>query len=242
LKEVKPYQDVEGSKKDQVARMFDSIAYRYDFLNHFLSLGIDRHWRRKAISILKNRDIRTLLDVASGTGDFAIEAAHIPGITIEAIDISQKMIEAGTEKIRKAGLENRIHLKYGDSEAIQFDDNIFDAVTVAFGVRNFENLNKGLSEIYRVLKPGGTAVILEFSRPTLFPVKQVYHFYFRVLLPWTGRLISKDKSAYSYLPESVFRFPSGASFTSELKQVGFIDCSFKLLTFGIVSIYTANKR
>jgi demethylmenaquinone methyltransferase / 2-methoxy-6-polyprenyl-1,4-benzoquinol methylase len=242
LKEVKPYQNIEGSKKDQVARMFDSIAHRYDFLNHFLSMGIDRYWRRKAISILKSHNVLTLLDVASGTGDFAIAAARIPAISIEAIDISQKMIEGGIVKIRKAGLENRIHLHFGDSEAIQFADNTFDAVTAAFGVRNFENLTKGLSEMYRVLKPGGIAVILEFSRPTLFPVKQVYNFYFRVLLPWAGRLISKDQSAYSYLPESVSKFPSGTGFIDELKQSGFINCSYKLLTFGIASIYTGNKR
>jgi demethylmenaquinone methyltransferase / 2-methoxy-6-polyprenyl-1,4-benzoquinol methylase len=242
LIEVKPYQDAQGSKKDQIARMFDSIAHKYDFLNHFLSLGIDRYWRRKAISFLKKRNVRTLLDVASGTGDFAIAAAGMKEITVEAIDISQKMIEGGIEKIQKAGLDNRIHLHYGDSEDIQFADNTFDAVTAAFGVRNFENLNKGLSEMCRILKPGGIAVILEFSRPRLFPVKQIYNFYFRVLLPWAGRQISKDKSAYSYLPESVFKFPSGKDFIEELQRAGFTNCSNKILTFGIASIYTGNKR
>lgn len=183
-----------------------------------------------------------MLDIASGTGDFAIEAAQIPGIKIEAIDISQKMIELGITKIRKAGLTDKIHLHYGDSGTIQFSDDYFDAATVAFGVRNFENLNKGLSEINRVLRPGGTIVILEFSNPRIFPVKQIYNLYFKYLLPIAGRLISKDKSAYSYLPESVFRFPSGDDFIDEMENAGFVTCSHKTLTFGITSIYIGNKR
>ncbi len=242
MEQVKPDKTKEAGKKEQVEAMFDSIANRYDFLNHFLSLGIDKIWRRTAIKMLSGRKIENLLDVATGTGDFAIEASKIPGVKITGIDISENMLAIGKEKVQKIGLANRINLEHGDSESLKLETNFFDAVTVAFGVRNFENLQQGLSEMNRVLKPGGVAVIMEFSKPASFPFKQVYNFYFKYILPIIGRIISKDKSAYIYLPESVKNFPDGEEFIRIFSEAGFKNCSIKLLTFGVASIYAGEKK
>lgn len=221
--------------------MFDSISHRYDFLNHFLSLGIDKLWRKKAISTLKPFKPQHILDVATGTGDFAMEAMALSPVQITGIDISEGMLEVGRKKVAQRGLSSRMVLKQGDSENIPFEENKFDAVTVAFGVRNFENLEKGLSEIYRVLRPSGHLVVLEFSKPKGFPFKQLYNFYFKTILPGIGRWVSKDKAAYTYLPESVEAFPDGNDFTSILQNVGFKEVTCKPLTFGVSSIYTGRK-
>ena len=206
--QVKPYETT-GSKKKQVSNMFDNIAPWYDFLNHFLSLGIDYSWRKKAIKVLAKAQPKIILDVATGTADFAIEAnKQLQPEKVVGIDISNEMLEVGRKKIAKKNLGKRIELQLGDSENLPFPNNTFDAVTVAFGVRNFENLEKGMKEMNRVLKPGGTVVVLEFSRPTLFPFKQFYNFYFKNILPLIGRLTSKDPKAYNYLYESVQVFPT----------------------------------
>ena len=239
--EIKPYQKKEGSKKDQVAQMFDNISHRYDFLNHFLSLGIDITWRKEAIALLKSHQPKTILDVATGTGDFAIEALSLEPDQVIGVDISEGMLERGRVKLKKKGLENRIKLTSGDSEDLPFEDNNFDAVIVAFGVRNFENLGNGLMEIFRVLKSEGVLVVLEFSKPKSFPFKQLYNFYFRFILPNIGRAISKDHSAYSYLPESVRAFPDGNDFLKTLNETGFKETKCVPLTFGISSIYTGKK-
>jgi len=237
-----PYKDNKSGKKEQVANMFNNIARRYDFLNHFLSLGIDKIWRRKTIKSLKGiSENSTLLDVASGTGDLAIAALKHKPKQIIGIDISQEMLNIGIDKIKKKKLDHIITLQKGDSENIEFNDNHFEAITVAFGVRNFEDLNKGLSEMCRVLKPEGKVAILEFSKPKQFPVKQIYNFYFKRMLPFIGRVISKDYAAYTYLYDSVDQFPEGDLFVAELKKVGFKDCKSKKLSFGIASIYSASK-
>lgn len=238
---VVPYKEENAGKKEQIAKMFNNISYRYDFLNHFLSLGIDRIWRRSAIRLLSKVQPRHILDVATGTGDFAIQAMTLRPEKITGIDISEGMLKMGMEKVRKRGLGDKIELLKGDSENLQFPDNTFDAVTVGFGVRNFEDLEKGLAEILRVLRPGAMLVVLEFSRPRKFPMRQLYNFYFRNILPALGRLISKDSSAYTYLPESVEVFPDGTDFENILKKVGFNETTCKPLTFGISSIYTARK-
>lgn len=238
---VVPYKEEAVSKKEQVARMFDNISYRYDFLNHFLSLGIDKGWRKRAIRLLKPYSPKSILDVATGTGDFALQALDLRPEKVTGVDISEGMMEVGRKKIALRGLQHTIELKYGDSEKLPFSDNNFDAVTVGFGVRNFENLGQGLTEIYRVMKPGAMLVILEFSRPRRFPFKQLYNFYFKTILPRIGRLVSKDKAAYTYLPESVEAFPDGNDFTGILEKTGFKNTACKPLTFGISSIYTAQK-
>ena len=239
---ITPYKDNKSGKKEQVAQMFNNIARRYDFLNHFLSLGIDKIWRKKAIRCLKDISPNPImLDVASGTGDLAIAALKLNPQKIIGIDISEEMLNVGIKKIRRKGYEDIIELKKGDSENLEFENDFFDGITVAFGVRNFENLNKGLSEMQRVLKPGGKAVILEFSKPKVFPVKQIYSFYFKIILPMIGKIISKDNSAYTYLPESVNQFPERNLFIKELGEVGFKDCTFRSLSFGIASIYVAVK-
>lgn len=221
--------------------MFNNISHRYDFLNHFLSLGIDRVWRKKAIRLLKPLQPETILDVATGTGDFAIQALQVNPRKVTGVDISEGMLKIGRDKLEKLKLSDRIELLKGDSENLQFPDNSFDAVTVGFGVRNFEDLEKGLAEIHRVMNPGALLVILEFSRPRKFPMRQLYNFYFKNILPGLGRLISKDKSAYTYLPESVEAFPDGMDFENILKKVGFKETACKPLTFAISSIYTARK-
>ena len=238
---VVPYKDENSGKKEQVAKMFDNISHRYDFLNHFLSLGIDKVWRRKAISMLKPLHPKLILDVATGTGDFAIQALSLNPDRIFGIDISEGMLEMGRNKLKDRNLSSKIELLQGDSENIPFEENKFDAVTVAFGVRNFENLEKGLREIFRVLKPGGKLIVLEFSRPKAFPMKQGYNFYFKTILPKIGRMVSSDKSAYTYLPESVEAFPDGADFLRILENVGFKQSQCKALTFGISSIYSGAK-
>lgn len=238
---VVPYKEEKVSKKEQVARMFDNISYRYDFLNHFLSLGIDKGWRKKAIRMLQPAAPKYILDVATGTGDFAIQALKLAPEKITGVDISEGMLEVGRKKIAAKGLSSKIEMRNSDSENLPFSDNNFDAVTVGFGVRNFENLEKGLSEIYRVMKPGATLVVLEFSRPRRFPFKQVYNFYFKTILPKVGRLVSRDKAAYTYLPESVEAFPDGNDFVNILKNIGFKNTACKPLTFGISSIYSGQK-
>lgn len=239
--EVVPYKQENGSKKEQVARMFNNISHRYDFLNHFLSLGIDRGWRRTAIGLLRPKAPQQILDVATGTGDFAVQATVLNPQKIVGVDISEGMLDVGRKKIRGKGLDHVITLQYGDSESLPFANDTFDAITVGFGVRNFENLSRGLTEMYRVLKPGGVAVILEFSKPRTFPFRQVYNFYFNFILPKIGKLISKDGSAYTYLPESVESFPDGEDFRRILRDVGYKDITCRPLTFGVSSIYTGSK-
>ena len=239
--EVVPYKEEKTTKKEQVAKMFDNISHRYDFLNHFLSLGIDKGWREKAIDFLRPLNPRQILDVATGTGDFALQALKLKPEKVVGVDISEGMLSVGRKKIANKHLEHLVELRSGDSENLPFAENKFDAVTVAFGVRNFENLNKGLNEIFRVLKPGGMLVVLEFSRPRKFPFKQLYRFYFRFILPRIGRVVSSDKAAYTYLPESVEVFPDGEDFIHILHQVGFKNTQCRSLTFGISSIYVGTK-
>ncbi|MFN3404032.1 MAG: bifunctional demethylmenaquinone methyltransferase/2-methoxy-6-polyprenyl-1,4-benzoquinol methylase UbiE [Cytophagaceae bacterium] len=239
--QVLPYKDKNEGKKQQVATMFNNISQKYDLLNRVLSIGIDKKWRRRAIDQLISLKPDHILDVATGTGDLAIEALRLNPVKIIGVDISEGMLEIGKEKIFKKGISNKIELRKGDSEQLDFPENTFDAVTVAFGVRNFEDLEKGLKQIYRVLKPGGKVVILEFSQPEKFPFKQIYNIYSKFVLPGIGRLISKDKGAYSYLPESVSHFPYGKAFLQILENTGFKSPQCKTLTFGISSIYTAIK-
>lgn len=239
---VKPY-SAQGEKKKQVEEMFDNIAHSYDFLNHFFSLGIDILWRKKAIRILRKKKPETLLDMATGTADFAIEAARmkVGASRIVGMDISQKMLDVGRKKIKEKGFENLISLMQGDSEALPLPDNSFDAFTVAFGVRNFQHLDAGLKELYRVTKPGGTGMVLEFSRPRKFPMKQFFGFYFKRVMPLLGKLVSKDHRAYSYLPESVAAFPDGEDFVAIMKNAGFTSVESMPLTGGIASLYIAIK-
>jgi len=239
---VVPLINSELSKKEQVADMFDNIAYRYDFLNRFLSVGIDIQWRKKAIRQLRNKNPKIILDVATGTADVAIMTVRILQPTkIIGIDISDGMLGFGRQKIEKLGLGNLIELLNGDSETIKFDDNSFDAVTVAFGVRNFQNLEKGLSEIKRVLKPGGKLVVLEFSKPKAAVVKQLYNVYMNVVAPNMGKLFSKNRNAYKYLDESIKKFPEGKNFTTILDNLGYTNTYCKPLSFGICSIYCGEK-
>ena len=241
-KTVKPYKSSEKSKKEQVAEMFDNISSKYDFLNHFLSFGIDHYWRRKTISILKGQSPQLILDVATGTGDLAFSAfKRLQPKKIIGLDISKGMLEVGRVKIKRKNLEGSLEFIQGDSENLPFEDNYFDAVMVSFGVRNFEDLNAGLKEIYRVLKPTGQLLVLEFSKPKKFPIKQSYYLYSNFILPFFGKLISKDKSAYTYLPESVAAFPEGDAFLNELNKVNFKNTYYKLLSGGIASIYSAKK-
>ncbi|MGZ4054830.1 MAG: bifunctional demethylmenaquinone methyltransferase/2-methoxy-6-polyprenyl-1,4-benzoquinol methylase UbiE [Bacteroidia bacterium] len=238
---VTPYKDQTTSKKEQVATMFNNIAPKYDFLNQLLSMGIHKGWRRKAIRLLQDKKPKTILDIATGTGDFAIEAMKLNPEKITGVDISEGMLKFGIEKINKLGLQNKIELKLGDSESLPFPENSFDAITVGFGVRNFENLEKGINDIYRVLNPAGMIAILEFSKPRKFPIKQFYNFYFKIITPAIGKLFSKDSSAYTYLPESVNAFPDGQEFLEVLKKAGFKETKAIPVTFGIASIYIAKK-
>ena len=240
MSKITPYNTTD-SKKKQVEKMFDNIAKRYDLLNHSLSFGMDYYWRRKAIKYLTNNP-KTILDVATGTADFAICAAKLEGIRITGIDISEGMVNIGKEKVKRKGLEGVIELQIADSENLPFTENSFDAITAGFGVRNFENLEKGLSEMHRVLSKNGIAVILEPSKPKTFPLKQIYTVYFHHILPFLGKLISKDNSAYTYLPNSVETFPSGKDFIKHLENVGFTSCNHIPLTFGIVDLYVAIKK
>lgn len=241
-KTVIPYSQEQGTKKQQVADMFNNISKTYDFLNHFMSLGIDIIWRKKAINELKKDQPKLILDVATGTGDFAFEALSILNPDkIVGVDISQGMLDIAQQKITKRGLNDKFEIKLGDSEKLPFEDGGFDAVTVAYGVRNFENLEMGMADINRVLKPGGKAVVLEFSKPKVFPVKQLYKFYFNYITPGIGKLFSKDSRAYSYLPESVAAFPDGQDFLKVMDKVGFKHTKCRPLAFGICSIYTGVK-
>lgn len=241
---ITPYEAPENrAKKEQVAEMFDNIAHSYDALNHVFSLGIDVLWRKKSINMLKEINPKRLMDVATGTGDFAIEAQRM-GLGAEEIvgvDISEGMLEIGRKKVVKKGYSDTITLQYGDSENLPFEDNYFDAYTAAFGVRNFENLQNGLGDMLRVLRPGGMGLVLEFSKPSSFPFKQLFWFYFKVIMPTVGKLVSKDARAYTYLPESVQAFPQGEDFMNIMKELGYKDVKQKRLTGGIATIYTGIK-
>jgi demethylmenaquinone methyltransferase/2-methoxy-6-polyprenyl-1,4-benzoquinol methylase len=238
---VLPYENSKLDKRGQVEQMFNSIAHRYDFLNHFLSLGIDIYWRKKAIALLKKENPQLLLDVATGTADFAITALRSGAQKVIGIDISENMLAFGRIKLKEKGLNDYIELIHGDSENLPFKDNFFDAITVSFGVRNFQHLEKGLTEMARVLKPGGRLVVLEFSKPQKFPIKQLYNFYFKHILPIIGNIVSKDNAAYTYLPESVNQFPEGPKFIQILQHSGYSQTKCIPLTFGICSIYTGIK-
>lgn len=242
VKKVVPFKESKLSKKEQVANMFDNIAPRYDFLNHFMSLGIDKIWRKKALKYLETLQPKTLLDVAAGTADFSILAQKkLQPEQIIGIDISAEMLKIGERKVKKADLEKQIQLQVADSEDLPYETGAFDAVTSAYGVRNFEHLDIGLKEMCRVLRNGGKAVILDFSSPTVFPVKQLYRFYFRYITPKLGKWIAHDAEAYSYLPESVDAFPQGEKMIEILKNAGFKKATCKKLTFGISSVYCATK-
>lgn len=239
---VVPFRDSKLAKKEQIEEMFDKIAFRYDFLNHFLSLGIDFYWRRKALRLLAPANPQHLLDVGTGTADMAILAARIlKPARISGVDLSEKMLEIGRQKLQALQLAVPIELLKADCEALPFEDQSFDAVSVAFGVRNFEHLEQGLAEMLRVLKPGGRLVILEFSRPTAFPVKQLFEVYFRYITPYIGKWFARSKEAYAYLPESVQAFPQGSQMTDILTKIGYRDALCKPLTFGICSIYSASS-
>ncbi len=239
---IVPFKESAGSKKKQVEEMFDKIAFRYDFLNHLLSAGIDVSWRKRAIKELIELNPKFVLDVATGTGDVAILTCKmLKTEKIIGIDISDGMLEIGKKKIIKLGLQTRIELLKGDSETISFEDNTFDAGTVAFGVRNFENLEKGLQEILRVLRPGGKLVILEFSRPALPVIKNIYNFYLNVIAPKVGTIISKNKNAYKYLNESVQKFPERKFFINILNKLGYRNTLYKTLSLGICCIYCGEK-
>lgn len=231
----------EPSKKEAVRVMFDDISSKYDFLNHFLSFGIDRIWRRKLVNILRQRKPDKILDVATGTGDLAIAISALNPQKIVGIDISEKMLEIGRKKVMDKGLSKLITLQRADAEKIPFSDNSFSAITVAFGVRNYENLELGLTEMSRVLRPGGLMLILEFSHPGAFPMKQLYAFYSRYCIPAFGRMISGNSKAYTYLPESVAAFPSGDNFLGILKRLGLKNVRQVSLSMGIASIYLAEK-
>ena len=229
------------AKKEKVQEMFNGIAPRYDLLNHLLSMGIDKSWRRKAMRELEGGRRGTVLDIACGTGDFSIEALRHGVERVVGADISENMLAVAREKAREKGLEDRLEFRYGDSENLDFEDGTFDAVTVAFGVRNFEHLERGLAEMCRVLRPGGKVVVLEFSTPERFPMKQLYRFYFKQILPRVGGLVSGDRKAYEYLPASVFAFPQGDRFLQIMRSCGYKNVAQRRLTFGIASLYTGEK-
>ena len=240
---IVPFKDSDRSKKEQVADMFDRIAFRYDFLNRFLSGGVDIYWRRVAIKELKELGPKKVLDVATGTGDLAIMTwKYLKPDSIIGIDISPKMLELGRQKVAKLLLNKQIELISGDAEAINFPPNTFDAITVGFGVRNFQDLNLGLREMERVLKPGGKLVILEFSRPRKPVFKGLYNLYMKIIAPKAGAWLSKNREAYQYLNESVKAFPEGETFLHILQQVGFIETTLKSLSLGICTIYCARKK
>ena len=221
--------------------MFNNIAPNYDFLNHFLSLGIDILWRKKVIKLLKGEKPKTILDVATGTADFAIETLKLNPDKIYGVDLSEKMLAVGRKKILNKSLADKIELLAGDAENLPFNDSTFDIITVGFGVRNFENLEKGLTDMHRVLKENGKVAILEFSKPNAYLLKKIYLFYFLKILPLIGKIISKDNAAYTYLPQSVLAFPDGEKFITILQNTGFKNCKCYPLTFGISSIYIGEK-
>ena len=240
-KEVKPYNKEDKSKKEEVAEMFDNISAKYDFLNHFLSLGIDKLWRKKAIKMLRPLKPKCIIDLATGTGDFAIAALKLNPDEVVGVDISDGMLDMGRIKMKKRKVDHIISMKNGDSEDLPFEEGYFDALTVGFGVRNYENLEKGLAEMLRVLRKDGMAVILEFSKPKKFPIKQLFNFYSKRIIPVLGKSISKDESAYAYLPESVEAFPEGKDFVAILEKVGYRDVKAKPVSGGIATIYTGIK-
>jgi demethylmenaquinone methyltransferase / 2-methoxy-6-polyprenyl-1,4-benzoquinol methylase len=239
-KVVKPY-NTDKSKKEEVAQMFNNIAANYDFLNHFLSLGIDHLWRKRAVKELKAVQPKRILDIATGTGDFAIANLKLQPNQVVGLDISEGMLEVGRQKMKKKGVDNIVSMMLGDSEDLPFEDNYFDGLTVGFGVRNFENLEKGLGEMLRVIRPGGKAVILEFSKPKVFPVKQAFGLYSKYFIPFFGKRISKDEKAYAYLPESVAAFPEGKDFEAVLAKVGYKQINSIPVSGGIATIYTGIK-
>jgi demethylmenaquinone methyltransferase/2-methoxy-6-polyprenyl-1,4-benzoquinol methylase len=240
-KNVTPYKDSDLGKKEQVTQMFDNISTNYDGLNRVISFGIDIKWRKRVVAILKTKKPDTILDIATGTGDLAINLVETGATKITGLDISPGMLAVGKKKIEEKKLNNTINMIVGDSENLPFDEDTFDAITVAFGVRNFENLEIGLSEILRVLKPGGTFVVLETSVPTKTPFKQGYNFYTKSIMPKIGKLFSKDNDAYEYLSESASVFPHGEAFNNILQKIGFIDIENKPQTLGVASIYIATK-
>ena len=241
-KKIIPYQNGDLSKKGQVEKMFDNISKEYDILNRVISFGIDISWRKKIVKILKSKNPSTILDVATGTGDLAIELVKTNAKKIIGLDISKGMLDVGINKINHKNLNNTIEMVIGDSENLKYDDNFFDAVTVSFGVRNFESLDSGLREIYRVLKTNGSLVILETSNPTQFPFKQFYTVYSKFILPTIGKIFSKDKLAYNYLSESSAEFPYGEKFNNILKKIGFTNVVDFPQTFGVATIYVASKN
>jgi len=236
---IKPYKNSDLGKKEQVAKMFDAISKNYDGLNRVISLGIDIKWRKKVVEIVGKNNPKQILDIATGTGDLALMMAELNPDKIIGLDISEGMLAVGKEKIANVNLSEKIEMVVGDSEEMPFDDNTFDAITVSFGVRNFANLDKGIQEIARVLKPSGVLVILETSNPTKFPFKQGYKLYTNLFLPVIGKLFSKDKVAYSYLSESANSFPFGTAFNNILQKNGFTHTEDKPVTFGVATIYTA---
>ncbi len=238
---VKPYNKANASKKEEVEEMFDNISGKYDFLNHFLSLGIDKLWRKKAVKILKEFQPKVIMDMATGTGDFAVEALKLNPERVVGVDISNGMLEVGRKKMKKKGAEKIVEMVQGDSENLTFEDATFDAFTVGFGVRNFQNLDAGLTEMLRVLKPGGIGLILEFSKPKKFPVKQYFKFHSKYIIPTIGKAISKDKAAYKYLPESVAAFPGGQAFMNIMSDVGYNNVKSKIVGGGIATIYYGIK-
>ncbi len=239
---VTPYKNSELSKKQQVAKMFDTISKEYDGLNRVISFGIDVKWRKRVVKIVSKTQPESVLDIATGTGDLAINLTQTNAKKIIGLDISDGMLEVGRKKIANQQLDGTIEMILGDSENLPFDNNSFDAITVAFGVRNFENLEKGLAEILRVLKPNGIFVILETSVPTKFPFKQGYHIYTKGIMPLIGKLFSRDKMAYSYLSESASVFPYGEALNNILSKIGFINPKAMPQTFGVATIYTATKQ
>jgi len=241
-KNITPYKDSNLGKKEQVAQMFDTISGNYDGLNRVISFGIDVKWRKKVLKIVSNKQPKTVLDIATGTGDLAILMTNTSAEEIIGLDISAGMLEVGKKKITEKKLDHKIQMVLGDSENIPYPDNYFDAITVAFGVRNFETLEKGLAEILRVLKPNGVFVILETSVPTKFPYKQGYAFHSKFILPLVGKLFSKDKSAYKYLSDSANEFPFGEALNNILRKVGFIEVEDLPQTFGVATIYKASKK
>ncbi|MER3373528.1 MAG: bifunctional demethylmenaquinone methyltransferase/2-methoxy-6-polyprenyl-1,4-benzoquinol methylase UbiE [Allomuricauda sp.] len=240
-KKVTPYKESQLGKKEQVRQMFDTISKNYDGLNRVISFGIDLKWRKRMVKLLKAKAPKTILDIATGTGDLAIAMTQTGAEKIIGLDISPGMLEVGKEKISEKNLQETIEMVVGDSEDLPFEDNTFDAITVGFGVRNFENLEKGLAEIHRVLKPNGTFMVLETSVPTKFPFKQGYRLYCNYILPTIGKIFSKDRSAYTYLSESASVFPHGEAFNNILAKIGFIGIENKPQTFGVASIYVATK-
>ncbi len=238
---IKPYKDSALGKKEQVATMFNNISKNYDGLNRVISFGIDVSWRKKVVKIISRNHPEKILDIATGTGDLALMMSKLNPKKIVGLDISEGMLSVGKQKIAKAQLSDTIEMIVGDSEDMPFKDDTFDAITVSFGVRNFANLDRGLTEIRRVLKPSGSLVILETSNPTKFPFKQGYKMYTSFILPLIGKLLSKDKIAYSYLSESANYFPFGKNFDNILKKNGFINTEYIPLTFGVATIYIASK-